>query len=270
MSIYLMSLAWRTKLPANQKMALLAMCDWANDEGGSLHPSIGRVAERLSCSDRQAQRVVHSLIAEGWIAVVGNSNGGAPGASRHYRMNVQKLENETLKKTEPAGVSQKTEGQTGDMGVTGDTGVTGDMDDARRVTPMTQTGDTHVTLSTIEPSIEPPKGERAGARSPRLQPPDDVEPQVWTDWLKLRAAKKAPVTATVLDGARTEAAKAGLTLQAFLQVWCLRGSQGLRAEWLKPDELAAVGAAAPRRPQPGRGNRFAGAAAAIFDGASHV
>jgi len=52
----------------------------------------------------------------------------------------------------------------------------------------------------------------------------------------LRKAKKAPVTETVLTGARTESAKAGMPLDAFLQVWCLRGSQGLQADWLKPHE----------------------------------
>ena len=66
--------------------------------------------------------------------------------------------------------------------------------------------------------------------------PADVEPQTWADWLQLRKAKRAPVTLTVVNGARAEAEKAGMTLDAFLQVWCRRGSQGLEAGWLKPDE----------------------------------
>ena len=70
----------------------------------------------------------------------------------------------------------------------------------------------------------------------RVSPPEDVGQQVWSDWLLLRKTKKAPVTETVLQGARQEAAKAGLTLEAFLQVWCQRGSQGLQADWLKPNE----------------------------------
>jgi hypothetical protein len=40
----------------------------------------------------------------------------------------------------------------------------------------------------------------------------------------------------VVNGAVSEAAKAGMSLEEFLQVWCRRGSQGLEAEWLKPDE----------------------------------
>jgi uncharacterized protein YdaU (DUF1376 family) len=70
----------------------------------------------------------------------------------------------------------------------------------------------------------------------RVDPPTDVGQQVWADWIALRKAKRAPVTATVIEGARKEAAKAGMTLEEFLKVWCQRGSQGLQADWLKPNE----------------------------------
>lgn len=66
--------------------------------------------------------------------------------------------------------------------------------------------------------------------------PDDVSETTWGDWLGLRRAKKAPVTETVLAGARSEASKAGLSLEQFLVVWCTRGSQGLQADWLRPEE----------------------------------
>ena len=69
-----------------------------------------------------------------------------------------------------------------------------------------------------------------------LQCPPDVDPQVWADWLELRKKKRAPVTATVIKGAHDEARKAGMPLEAFLAVWCRRGSQGLEADWLKPEE----------------------------------
>jgi uncharacterized protein YdaU (DUF1376 family) len=77
-----------------------------------------------------------------------------------------------------------------------------------------------------------PKGERAKA----LTRPDDVDLQVWSDWVQLRKAKKAPVTETVLKTARKEAGLAGMTLMAFLEVWCARGSQGLEAAWLRADD----------------------------------
>ena len=66
--------------------------------------------------------------------------------------------------------------------------------------------------------------------------PPDVGQQEWEDWLSLRKAKKAPVTETVIKSARKEAEKAGITFNAFLTIWCARGSQGLQAEWLKTNE----------------------------------
>jgi hypothetical protein len=66
--------------------------------------------------------------------------------------------------------------------------------------------------------------------------PPDVGEQVWQDWLSLRKAKKAPVTETVLNSAKKEAVKAGISLNAFLTIWCARGSQGLEADWLKTHE----------------------------------
>lgn len=97
--------------------------------------------------------------------------------------------------------------------------------------------------------------------------PDGVDQQVWSDWIALRKAKRAPVTQTVIDGAMGEAEKAGMPLEDFLRVWCRRGTQGLEAAWLKPNER-----------NQGAGNGFKtarqqlieGAAAAIFDGATHV
>jgi len=66
--------------------------------------------------------------------------------------------------------------------------------------------------------------------------PPDVDQQIWDDWKQLRKAKKAPVTETVVSSARQEASKANMSFSDFLKVWCARGSQGLQAEWLKPEE----------------------------------
>ena len=66
--------------------------------------------------------------------------------------------------------------------------------------------------------------------------PPDVDQQIWDDWNQLRKAKKAPVTETVVNSARKEADKANMSFSDFLSVWCARGSQGLQADWLKPEE----------------------------------
>lgn len=80
--------------------------------------------------------------------------------------------------------------------------------------------------------------EKPTKKSSAIQKPDDVDEQTWADWLQLRKTKKAPVTETVLKQARSESEKAGIGLEAFLQIWCARGSQGLQADWIKPSELA--------------------------------
>jgi uncharacterized protein YdaU (DUF1376 family) len=85
-----------------------------------------------------------------------------------------------------------------------------------------------------EPITNNHKPKRENATS--VACPSDVAEQVWQDWLSLRKSKKASVTETVVNGARQEANKLGWPLEQFLIEWCTRGSQGLKAEWVKPDQ----------------------------------
>jgi len=119
--------------------------------------------------------------------------------------------------------------------------------------PFPESGES--TRTDVNTDVNTDKGETPRKRSASIPCPSDVDQQTWGDWQALRKAKRAPVTETVLAGARREAEKAGMPLEAFLQVWCRRGSQGLEAAWLKPDERTN-----------GAGPKHAAAAAAIFDG----
>jgi hypothetical protein len=75
------------------------------------------------------------------------------------------------------------------------------------------------------------------ARKAAHPAPEGVEAETWRDWLQLRKSKSAPVSPTVIKQAKNEALKVGITLQRFLEIWCLRGSQGLQADWIKPNEI---------------------------------
>lgn len=75
-----------------------------------------------------------------------------------------------------------------------------------------------------------------GKRASAPPCPNGVEAQTWGDWLTLRKSKRAPVTQTVIAEACKQADIAGMSLEDFLRVWCRRGSQGLEAAWLKPEE----------------------------------
>ena len=96
----------------------------------------------------------------------------------------------------------------------------------------------HLEVEEEEELEEEQKQKQARKRATSPPRPVDVDESTWVDWLTLRKAKRAPVTETVVKQARAEADKAGLPLTRFLEIWCARGSQGLQADWLKPNELA--------------------------------
>jgi uncharacterized protein YdaU (DUF1376 family) len=121
--------------------------------------------------------------------------------------------------------------------------------------------DANAMPPTPTPTPTPVKEEESPRK--RVQPiprPDDVAEQIWDDWVQLRKGKKAAVSLTAVAEARTEADKAGLSLERFLAVWCARGSTGLQADWLKPHERGARV----------NGGRFTAAAAGIFDQPNHA
>lgn len=68
----------------------------------------------------------------------------------------------------------------------------------------------------------------------------DVPKQVAQDWLKVRKAKRAPLTLSALEGVVEEVGKTSLTLEAALMISCRRGWAGFESKWLKDDGLAAA------------------------------
>jgi hypothetical protein len=87
------------------------------------------------------------------------------------------------------------------------------------------------------------KEEKKEKKATIVACPLDVSPRVWDDWLALRKKKNAPVTQTVVEGAKIEAEKLKWSLEKFLIEWCTRGSQGLKAEWILPKASFAQQAA---------------------------
>ena len=95
MSIRIMSRVWEFYPGGGTDLlSMLAMADWSDDEG-RCYPSMASISKKVRLSRSQAQRVVHGLIQEGFIRVVGNENGGAPGASRQYQIILERLRGST-------------------------------------------------------------------------------------------------------------------------------------------------------------------------------
>ena len=63
--------------------------------------------------------------------------------------------------------------------------------------------------------------------------PDAVRPETWSDFLQIRKAKKAPVTAAAIAGIEREARKAGWSLEKALIECCARGWAGFKADWVQ-------------------------------------
>lgn len=141
MSIKTMAAVWE-RFPGggSELLALLALADWSDDDG-RCYPSVAAIAKKTRLSKSQAQRVVHGLIDSGVVLVEGNEAGGAPGATRRYRILVDQLTGRT---------NATRRGRTG---ATGSTNATGRMNAADGSHPCGETGSTHATQTVIEPSI---------------------------------------------------------------------------------------------------------------------
>lgn len=86
------------------------------------------------------------------------------------------------------------------------------------------------------------KVEQSKKKQKTLDAPDGVSAEVWSDWLALRKAKGAEVTPTAMAGIRSEADKAGMSLEEALRTCCERGWRGFKAEWVgrNADSVSAI------------------------------
>lgn len=212
--------AWQADVqPAARKLVLLFMADCLNDKTGQLNPSMAAIARACGMSQQQARRHLRELIEAGHVQVIGNHNGGAPTATRNYRL---ALEWET-----PV---------TSDTPITDDTPTTDDRDpyhprpgplSPMTVTPITDGSQTRKNQNEPEGNQKIERAKRAAT----IGRPDGVDESVWSDFLAIRKAKRAPLTATALSGIEREAKDAGITLQAALACCCERGWQSFKAAW---------------------------------------
>lgn len=229
------ALAWavRQQLPSTQKLVLIMLAERHNSDTGRCDPSHERLAEDCGLTRRSVMDQVKKLEESGYIRAMNRAK-GALKLSNHYVLNLS------------FGVPEKAQALPNDPFLVvkhvhqgseaGSPGVVKQVPNV--VNDVHQGGEAGSHKPVTEPVKEPLKKERAPRMAaPALPRPDGVTEQTWADWLALRRAKNAPVSMTVVTLAIAEAEKASLDLENFLQIWCLRGSQGLQADWLKPADL---------------------------------
>jgi hypothetical protein len=103
--------------------------------------------------------------------------------------------------------------------------------DASHETPRNASDDQETPRE--EKSREEEKREEKRDKTRAVALPEGVSPAVFADWQALRKAKKAPTTATAIEGIRREADKAGISLEAAFAMSCERGWAGFKAEWVQ-------------------------------------
>lgn len=180
MSVRVLSRVWdHYPGKGSDLLAMLALADWSDDDG-RCYPSVAALARKIRLQERQAQRSLRDLIKQGFLSVTGNEHGGAPGMTRRYRVNLERL----------TGVTQDTPPQVDGCHARRETGVSGD----------TQTvNEPSVVIST----------QRARKKSKALP---------LTDWLaQVAAAGEKAIPDD--DPVRSYAAKAGIPDDFMLLAW---------------------------------------------------
>ena len=105
-------------------------------------------------------------------------------------------------------------------------------------------------LTPDEPPAKPAPKKRAKSSKTTAERPEDVDPQVWEEYLAVRKAKRCTVTDLVIKGVCREAAKAGITIEEAM-TWCIeRGVAGFYAEWYRNGNTRNL--RAPQRPSSNR------------------
>lgn len=67
-----------------------------------------------------------------------------------------------------------------------------------------------------------------------------VDEQIAEDWLKVRKAKRAPLTQTALNETIREADKAGISLSRAIGICCKRSWTNFDASWMKETDLLSA------------------------------
>jgi hypothetical protein len=82
-----MGMVWDLDLPPNKRLVLLAYADHADHDGGSVYPSLARIAHKTGYSRRQVIRVAQQLIEDGLMVRVREATATAPA---EYRLHLER------------------------------------------------------------------------------------------------------------------------------------------------------------------------------------
>ena len=154
MSIKVMTYVWdQSKQQGSNLLTLLAIADWARDDGARAYPTIKMLAQKTRLSERSIQRIIQHLEGENEVRIVRST-----GRGRAHEYTVLMGKGDILS---PDILSPDRD----------DASLKGDTDGQERVTSVAIKGDTGgVSTVNTQPSLQPLD----------IQAP--LDPSVWPDW----------------------------------------------------------------------------------------
>lgn len=92
MSLRVLTIVWdRFPEGGSKLLAMLALADWAGDDGGRIYPSVATLAAKIRMSERHTKRLLDELIGDNWIELISKENKGGRKRSNRYRVNLKTL-----------------------------------------------------------------------------------------------------------------------------------------------------------------------------------
>ncbi len=196
-----------SRLTLEQLRVLIALLSFGSKDGGSVWPKRALIAERTGMHPANISAATSALVKLGWLEKVGR---GGFSKSACYTLKLPTTVADQATVADSATVAHSATNTVADSATRKE--------------------------QTIEQTKEQTKTYK---RKPALVCPDDVPESVWADFLTIRKAKRAPMTATALQSIQREADKAGISIADALATCCERGWQSFKAEWAAPTRPSA-------------------------------
>ena len=212
-----------SRLTLEQLRVLIALLSFGSKDGGSVWPKRALIAERTGMHPANISAATSALVKLGWLEKVGK---GGFSKSACYTLKLPTTVADQATVVDSATVARSATNTVADS--------------ATSTVAHSATSTVAHSATRKEQTIEQTKEQtKTYKRTSALVCPDDVPESVWADFLTLRKAKRAPMTATALQSIQREADKAGISIADALATCCERGWQSFKAEWATPTRPSA-------------------------------
>jgi uncharacterized protein YdaU (DUF1376 family) len=222
------ALAGFMALNLEQRGAYQTLLDMMYDRGGPLLNNERLIAGYLGCSVRKWRALFAELVDLGKIYVTEDgliSNSRAEKELENYAKTSRKHAENGLSGSRKKAENQKKANENNES----------DQARLQQNSSLYQKPEARVSIPSKEEIDTPPtpsRGRQGKGSFVSVDRPENVPDEVWSEFIALRRAKRAPLTETAIVGIEREAAKAGWTLADALGECTQRGWQGFKAAWV--------------------------------------